>query len=424
MEDLLNDYSPLPQLAVAALLGLMVGIQRGWVKREAEPGFRVAGVRTYTLISLLGAISTWLGGITGYWLLGISYFSLTLVLIAAYISSQRTKLDMSITSLMASLLTFLFGVLAMLEYYTVAAICAVVTTILLDMKTELHGLLKKMRDEELDAGLKLLVMTVVMLPILPNKTYGPWNALNPYEIWWMVVLVSSISFAGYFAIKIGGATRGVLLTGLFAGISSSTALTLHFSRLARRNPDLSRLLAAGILIACGTMFPRLWIILYVVYPELSWKLLPTFAVMAVVTYIPAFWLWSRQISVNVAQPPLKQNPLELSSALFFGLLLLMILVLSHALREAFGDQGVYVLSALSGLTDVDAISLSLARLSRSGDGVGITVATWGVLIATVSNTLVKGGLAWTVGKSPLGMRVTFTMLAVSISGVLAVLLFR
>ena len=422
MNELLNGYAPLPQLAVATLLGLMVGIQRGWVKREAEPGLRVAGVRTYTLIALLGAVSAWLGGITGYWLLGVSYLSLALILIAAYISSQRTKLDMSITSLMASMLTFLFGVMAMLEYYSVAAVCAVVTTILLDMKTELHGLLKKIRDEELDAGLKLLVMTVVMLPILPNKTYGPWNAFNPYEIWWMVVLVSSISFAGYFAIKIGGATRGVLLTGLFAGISSSTALTLHFAKVARGNPQLNRLLAAGILIACGTMFPRLWLILFVVNPELSWNLLPAFTVMGMVTYIPAFWLWYKQRKVSVAQPQLKQNPLELSAALIFGALLLMIILLSHALREAFGDQGVYVLAALSGLTDVDAISLSLARLSSATQNLSVNAATWGILIATMSNTLVKGGLAWSIGKSPLGTRVTFTLLAVIAAGILTVFL--
>ncbi|WP_020406030.1 MgtC/SapB family protein [Hahella ganghwensis] len=424
MPDFLNDYSPLPHLFVASMLGLIVGIQRGWVKRELEPGFRVAGVRTYTLIALLGALSTWLGELIGFWMLGVAYVSLTIVLVSAYISSQRTKLDMSITSLMASQLTFVFGALAMLEYFTVAAICAVVTTFLLDMKAEMHGLLKKIRDEELDAGLKLLVITLVMLPILPNEGYGPWNALNPYEIWWMVVLVSSISFAGYFAIKIGGATRGVLITGLFAGLSSSTALTLHFSRLARRNPELNRLLAAGILIACATMFPRLWFILYVVNSALAWQLLPILAVMGVFTYIPAFIFWSRQTQVQVAQPSLKQNPLELTSALLFGIILLLILLLSHALRDTFGNQGVYILSALSGLTDVDAISLTLARMSKAADGLTVSAASWGILIAAIANSLVKGGLAWSVGKTGLGGRVLGAMIVVALSGILTVTLVK
>ncbi|OZG74253.1 hypothetical protein BTA51_04350 [Hahella sp. CCB-MM4] len=420
MPEFLNSYSPLPHFFIASLLGLMVGVQRGWVKRELDPGYRVAGVRTYTLIALLGAISTWLGQLIGFWMLGVSYLCLTIVLVSAYITSQRTRLDMSITSLMASQLTFVFGALAMLEYFTVAAVCAVVTTFLLDMKAEMHGLLKKIRDEELDAGLKLLVMTLVMLPILPNEGYGPWGAINPYEIWWMVVLVSSISFAGYFAIKIGGATRGVLLTGLFAGLSSSTALTLHFSKLARENPELNRLLAAGILIACGTMFPRLWFILYIVNPPLAWALLSPLAVMGVCTYVPAFVFWSRQNQVSVAQPTLKQNPLELSSALLFGIILLIIVLLSHALREAFGDQGIYILSALSGITDVDAISLSLARMSKAAEGITTSTAAWGILIAAIVNSLVKGGLAWSLGKTGLGGRVLGAMIIVALSGVITV----
>ncbi|WLQ13694.1 MgtC/SapB family protein [Hahella aquimaris] len=423
MNNLIDAQYPLPHLAVALLLGLTIGIQRGWVNRNEEAGHRVAGVRTFALIALLGGLATWLGEQMGEWVLAAGIIALALILIAAYVTSQKQRLDMSITSLIASMLTFFYGALCVMGEFSVAATMTVVTAIMLDLKPELHGFLKKIRDEELDAGLKLLVMTVVMLPVLPNEGFGPWNAINPYEVWWMIVLISAISFVGYFAVKIGGPSKGILITSLFAGLSSSTALTLHLSRVAKDNQEHAPLLASGVLIACGTMFPRLLLVIYIVHPPLAYVLAPPFALMALCVYAAAFYFWRSHSGIKIEQPNLKQNPLEISSALFFGFLLLFIMLLSNALHEWLGASGVYALSAISGLSDVDAISLSLARLAKEPEKVALLVAAWGIFIAVCSNNLVKAGLAWTIGNRPLGIKVAAALAASGIAG-LAILLLN
>lgn len=186
----------------------------------------------------------------------------------AFVIQQRKSEDISITGVVSLVITFVLGSLAVSGEPVLAAAAAVITAVVLDNKRELHQALQRLQEYELDAALRLLLISIVLLPLLPNQAYGPWNALNPYEIWWMVVLIASISFVGYFAIKIGGAKRGILFTSVFAGLSSSTALTLQFSHLSREQSSISPLLASGILLSCGTMFPRLLIVLSVINPQL------------------------------------------------------------------------------------------------------------------------------------------------------------
>src|SRR5690606_29567134 len=237
---------------------------------------------------------------------------------------------------------------------TLATALAVVTALILDSKQEIHALLGKLQANELDAGFKLLLITVVVLPMLPNRAMGPGGVLNPYEIWWLVVLIASISFVGYFAIRMGGTTKGILFTSLFAGLSSSTALTLHFSRQAREAPTLSPQLAAGILIACGTMFPRILIYCGIINPALLGTLIVPVLAMALALYVPAAIIWYRnRHGLQVEQPMLKSNPLDLMPALAFGGLLTLILLAGHWLSEWVGDAGIYLLAASSGVADVD-----------------------------------------------------------------------
>ncbi len=382
MDTLLN-------LGIALALGLMIGTERGWRERRAAEGSRVAGIRTFGLIGLLGGLWALLAQALGETLLGFAFLGLTLVLIIAYWQERQTDHDVGITTLIAALITFSLGALTLRDHATLAAAGAVITTVLLNLKPTLHRWLSNLEAEEFHAALKLLLISVVALPVLPNQGYGPWGVLNPYHIWWMVVLIAGLSFAGYLAMKIVGAERGILLTGLLGGLASSTATTLTFARLARRI-RLGQVLAAGTLVASATMFPRVLVEVAVINPQLLATLAPPLGLMTLTTIAYGLWLWRRhRARPRTAKLPL-HNPLELSSALQFGLLLSVILVLAEALRAWLGDAGIYLLAFVSGIGDVDAITLSMARMSTLD--LPAAVAERAILIATLTNTLMKGVL--------------------------------
>lgn len=409
-------------LGVALAIGLLIGVERGWEERERKEGHRVAGVRTYGLIGLLGGGVALVSEYIGALVMGLAFIGVAGVLTTVYVANlKKGKHDAGITSLIAALLTFIFGALAALGQLAIAAACAVITTLLLSYKPLLHHWVSALEAGELRAGIKLLLISVVLLPILPNKGYGPWQALNPYAIWWMVVLVAVISFVGYFAIKIAGARRGAVFTGLFGGLASSTALTLYFSRMSRRDGGLTSMLAMGILLACGTMFLRMVLVACVLNPDLFILILVPAIVMALLTYLPALYFWEAQAHKKTdAASPLK-NPLELKTAVSFGLLLAVVMFLGKALQSWFGEAGVLALAAASGIADVDAITLSLARMSQND--LARNVATLGIVIAAAINSLVKGGMATIIGGKNIGIRVGLPLLASAAGGIIAVWLW-
>ncbi len=401
-------------LLIALLLGAIIGTQRGWVMRHGVEGSRVAGIRTFSLVGLLGGLVAVLSQLYTPLLLGFALIALVCLAGVAFVVRQRISEDLSITGIVSLLITFVIGSLAASGQAVLAASAAVITALVLDNKRELHDALQKLQEYELDAALRLLLISIVLLPMLPNQTYGPWNALNPYEIWWMVVLIASISFVGYFAIKIGGERRGILFTSVFAGLSSSTALTLQFSQLSKEQPRISPLLASGILLSCGTMFPRLIVVLTVLNPPLVKLLWPIILSMMVAMYFMAWRIW-REVDIENIEPDNKQkNPLALQSAVFFGLVLAMIMLLSHALSDWFGDAGTLILSALSGITDVDAISLALAR--QSSQTLSLSTAALGIVIAASVNTLVKMGMVVVLGDKSLARRFAPAMLLSVLTG--------
>ncbi|MFB2706040.1 MgtC/SapB family protein [Marinobacter shengliensis] len=404
-------------LAIALLLGAIIGLERGWDAREQKPGERIAGIRTFALVGLLGGISAVLALEITTWAFPVMLVSVAAIGLVAYSQRLEHIRNFSITGMVGMLLTFCFGAVAVAVDPVIATASAVVTAIILDNKKEIHGWVQKLQAHELDAALKLLLISVVMLPLLPSAAMGPGGVLNPREIWWMVVLIASISFVGYFAIRVAGARKGILFTSLFAGLSSSTALTLHFSRQASKNPDFNPQFAAGILIACGTMFPRILVYCLIINTALLPSLIWPVAVMTMLLYGPALLIWTRHSrQFQVSQPSLSQNPLDLSSALVFGLLLTAILVLGEFLKNSFGDAGIYALAATSGVADVDAITLSLTRMSN--DGLGMNTAVLGIVIAAAVNNLVKSGMAWTIGNRQTGLLVAGPMVLSLAAGLL------
>ncbi|HSR62840.1 MAG TPA: MgtC/SapB family protein [Gammaproteobacteria bacterium] len=406
-------------LGVALAIGLLIGVERGWEERAAEEGRRIAGVRTYGLIGLLGGSIALVTDQLGALVMSLAFVGLAGVLTTVYVvNMQRGDKDAGITSLIAALLTFSFGALAAMGEVAVAAASAVITTLLLSYKPLLHHWLSVLEADELRAGLKLLLISVVLLPILPDQGYGPWQALNPYVIWWMVVLIAAISFVGYFAIKIGGPRRGAVFTGLFGGLASSTALTLHFSRTAQHNKAMMPILAMGILLACGTMFPRMLFVASLLNPDLFLLLLVPAFVMALLSYSPTIFYWHTHTHKEPeAVSPLK-NPLELKTAVNFGLLLALVMLLGKALQEWFGQTGVLALAAASGVADVDAITLSLARMSQQD--LTVQVATTGVIIAAAVNSVIKGAMATVIGGRDIGIRVGLPLLATAFGGLVSV----
>ena len=405
------------RLGVALAIGLLIGIERGWKERAAEEGGRIAGVRTFGLIGLLGGVSGLLATRFGPLPMGVVFLGLAGALTTAYVVNPRRIQDLSITSLVAELLTFVLGAVAAIGEVAIAAAVGVVATLLLSYKPLLHRWVSALEADELRAGIQLLLISVVLLPILPDRGYGPWQALNPYAIWWMVVLIAAISFVGYFAIKIGGARRGTLFTGLFGGLASSTALTLDLARLAHREPSMSPLLATGILLACGTMFPRMLLVATVLNPDLFRLLIVPAAVMALLVYGPALVLWHSQRDNETAMTSPMENPLEVRAALSFGLLLAAVLVFGKALQSWFGETGVLALAAASGVADVDAITLSLARMTH--DDLALPIAAMGVVIAASVNSLVKGAMATAIGGRGIGVRVGLPLLASVFGGLLS-----
>jgi len=335
----------------------------------------------------------------------LGLIGLALASAAAYVVTTRASHDYGITSETAAMATYLFAALAGVGQIALASAAAIVMAILLGYKQRLHGLLERLRREELTAGLKLLLISVVLLPILPNRGFGPWEALNPYVIWLMVVLIAGISFFGYIAIRVFGPGRGIVFGGLFGGMASSTATTLAFARIGAREPALAPVLAAGILLACGAMIARMMLLATLIHAplfELLWlpALLLLAATLAPVGPYLAGGLSREQEDGEAGLP---RNPMELKSALFFGALLAAVMLLGKMLTEWAGDAGLWALAAASGLADVDAITLSLARMSAQD--VTVRVAAVGIVIAAGANSLVKGGMALFVGHRGVGLRV-------------------
>lgn len=381
----------LTELGIALAIGLLVGIERGWTERTAEEGSRIAGIRTFGLLGMLGGLWALLAEDMGDILLGISFLALTGILVAGYWRERQVDKDLGITTLVAALITFALGALAIRGQIHIAITGAVITVTLLSLKPVLHGWLRRMAPEEFYSGVKLLLISVVLLPVLPNQGYGPWQAINPYQVWWMVVLIAGLSFAGYLAMKLVGAKRGVLLTGLFGGVVSSTATTLTFSRLARQM-DMGRLLSVGVLVASATMFPRILIEVSIINPALLGQLAAPLGLVTLAAAGYSLWLWRTTGKSGDTTTLRLENPLQLKSALQFGLLLAAIMVLAEAFRTWLGEAGIYLLAAVSGLADVDAITLSLASMARAD--LAADVASRAILLAALVNTLVKGLLVF------------------------------
>ncbi|SIQ97545.1 Uncharacterized membrane protein, DUF4010 family [Aeromonas sp. RU39B] len=408
------NSEPLYGALVSLAIGLIIGLERGWQIRLLGDNQRIAGMRTYGLIGLLGGACGLLLPSLGP---SIALLGLLAILGGTVLSiwlAQRWQGEFGLTSSVAMVLTYLLGLMAVLLGPTEAVACAVLAALLMGLKGEIQKGMLFLSEAEFHATLRFLLITLVLLPVLPNHEMGPLNAFNPFKIWLMVVVIAGISFCGHFAIRLIGTRNGLVLTSILAGFASSTALTLQFARLNRELAGLERLLATGILLACATMWLRVGALALVIAPPLARILMWPLLVLAAVIYGFAFWFWYRRETAPEPVQPQTRNPLDMVTAIKFGLLLALIGFLATQLQQTVGNSGVYLLAAASGIADVDAITLSLSHLANQD--LALTVASQAILLAGVVNSLVKGMLALVIGGRGLGWRV---LLPLSLSALLA-----
>lgn len=415
----------LPRLGVALALGLLIGLERGWERRDTPEGARVAGIRTFGIIGLLGGTAATLAEIFGAVVMAAALVSLGLLMAVSYWRQTAHHGHMGVTTLVAALLAFLLGAMAGQGLLLPAAVASIVVALLLSVKAELHGLLARIDKRELFATLRLLLISVVLLPILPNRGFGPLQALNPYQLWLMVVLIAGVSYVGYVSVMLIGDRRGILAAALLGGMASSTAVAINLGRLAREHPEGRDLFAAGIIGASTVMFPRVLAIAAVFAPLVASSLLLPLAAATVVGAAFSAWHVRRAGAMEtekLGQRFVPKNPLDLRTAIQFGLILAVIMVLARVAQDRYGDIGLFVLAALSGITDVDAIVLSFSTMATAGTAT-VAVAAAGVLVAVLVNTLVKPVMVAVTGGVGLALR-TGGALSVALLAAAAVLVLN
>jgi uncharacterized membrane protein (DUF4010 family) len=388
------------RFGIALLIGVLVGLEREYARlREEVKAF--AGVRTFPLISLLGCSAALITDLTAAWAFAVMALLVGLLIAIAYAFDAREG-RVGLTSEVAAMVVFVCGALSYWNYMDLAAALAVVTFGFLTLKPQLHRLAERISSEDLYATLKFAIISLIVLPVLPNQTYGPppFDAFNPYKTWLMVVFISGISFLGYVLIKVIGGSRGIGLTGLLGGLVSSTAVTLSFSERSQDHPELARPFALAITLAWTVMFGRVIVEVAVLNRALLSALwVPMAAAMAVGLAFCAFYYLAQR--TDKASDVKLSNPFELGPAIKFGILYAVILVAAKAAQFYFAEAGLYAAAAVAGLADVDAITLSMAELAGVQGGIATSTAAHAVVLAVISNTIVKGGIALSVGSKTL-----------------------
>ena len=410
------------RLAVALAIGLLIGLERGWQFREEAEGERTAGLRTYALTGLLGGVSAALSAASHPVVLALALAGFTAAFTLFAWLEASSEHVFSVTGVVAAMLTFVLGAYAVLGNSLVAVAGAVAMALLLALKGPLHGWIRQLSWLELRAVLVLLAMSFLLLPVLPNRPIDPWDAINPAEIWLLAVLIAGVSFVGYVAVKALGDQAGVAVAAIAGGVTSSTATTLSFARLARDQPQSSLVLAAGILLAGMVMIVRVLVIAVALAPTLIGDLLASTAAGALVLLGASACLTlarNQAAGGQVASLQLK-NPFDVASALKLALLIALIMLLAKLLSTASGAQGVYLLAAFSGIADVDAITLSMARFA--GTRVSERDAAIAILIAVSVNTVTKAVMAAAIAGRRLGLAVGLSSAAAILAIGLAQLL--
>jgi uncharacterized membrane protein (DUF4010 family) len=408
----MDVHELISRFGVALGIGLLIGLERGWRRREAEAGSRAAGIRTFAITGLLGgilgAIAVSLGGTgnaAGGIVLSLGFAAYAAVITAFSRDENRASGSHSATTAIAGMVTFALGAYALLGDIRIAAAGAVAAAALLAFREPLHGWVETITWPELRSGLALLTMTFIALPIVPNESIGPFGGVNPRNVWLIAIILASVSFIGYAAVKYFGARRGLLFAAAAGGLVSSTAVTFANARRAAAEEGAPFALAAGVAVATAISFLRVLAIAAALKPSLLWLIAPSLLVAAVFAagyaVILLFWHAAGSRAEHTAQ---FRNPFEFWSVIGFAIFLAAIIVLGRAAGEAFGATGVVLGAVVVGLADVDSVTVSIANLTPQP--LGIQHAAFGLLAAVASNTVSKAAIGAGLGRGRFAAEIT------------------
>jgi len=406
------------RLLVAALGGAAVGLERQRSGHADGPAARFAGLRTFTLLGALAGLTGWLwvegaGGLAAVLLAGAVGMTVT-----AYIAASRADVDG--TTEVAALVVLAAGVLAGMGYVRVASGLYALIVLLLVEKTRLHDLVRRVDDVELRAGVRFAVMALVVLPLLPEGPFGPLGGIRPRALWLLVLFFSGLSFAGDLLRGLVGSGRGYLVAGALGGVASSTNVTFTFARLSRRQPDAARELAFGAIGANAMLYPRVLLATAVLNAPLVAVLAPLLAAPAL-TAIVMTALGSRRRPAADGEVPLAvRRPLQLSAALQMAALFQIVIFIVNAARQFWGAAGVLTTAAVLGLTDVDALTLSMAR--EVAGPASLETAAAAIAVGVVANTVLKMTVAMTLGGRPFRLIVGLTLATMVVLGAASIVL--
>jgi uncharacterized membrane protein (DUF4010 family) len=410
------------QAALRFLVSLGVGLLLG-LERERRPAPK-AGLRTFALVALFGTAAGLLAeALDSPWVIAVGLAAVGAMIVVAYAGVKRPEDDPGTTTVIALMFCYSLGVMIWLGYDTLAVALGIAATILLYFRTELHGFTARLSPQDLASMLQFAVLTFIILPFLPDRGFGPYQALNPYHVWLMVVLVSGLSLVGYLSLRLLGQRRGVLLTGFLGGLVSSTATTLVYSRQARRDASYVQLSGSVIVLASIVVLVRIAFITGVVALETLPRLAPIL-LFGVAFGVAVTWMTlGRRSGTTDAFVPEFSNPSKLAAALGFGALYAVVLVLSAWLSDRMGSVGLYGFALVSGLGDVDAILLSVLKLS-SAEKITGTQAVTAIVLATAVNLAFKLALVLWLGGLQLAKRCAPALLATGAGLALGLMLFR
>lgn len=412
------NFADIYPFLTAILIGALIGTERQ--RRLAEDKVRgVAGLRTFTLIALLGSLSATLADYYGPAFALAAFASFTILVGIGYASSVSALGRMDFTAAVAGVVTFTLGMLTSFEESILLAVAlAILTTWILATRRITHHYVEALSDTDLLDSLKMGIIALVIYPLLPNTPLDPWDVLNPRDIWLMVVLVSLIGYIGYVLIRILGAERGLTLTGVLGGLVSSTAVTMAMASEVKINRDIIYSAVFATVIASCTMFPRVLFVILVVNRDLFILLLPKLLSMAIVGIVLAYLLMRK--SAPLGKEVAVKDPFRIVPALKFGAFFAFVLLTSKLASTYFGDAGAYAAAIISGLADVDAISLSMATLAKST--LSPEIAATAITLATITNTLVKLSIAYILGNREFGNRIATIFVPMILIGLLVTVL--
>ena len=384
----------LQALLVSGSLGALIGLERQWDEQFRHHSHVLAGLRTFTLWALMGALCAWFSQTVHALFFVVGFFAMVLWISIFILKRNRRERDTGFTTGVAAVMTFLIGGLVFWQMERVALVLTVSMMILLALKPALHRFTKGVTLEDVRSALKFAAVSGVILPLVPDESLGPYGAFNPHTIWLMVSLVSGVGFLGYLAVRMMGQSVGISVTGLLGGLVSSTATTLTMSRQSRERPAESRDCSLAILLACTVMNLRVGLLVVIVNPQALSSLWPSLLVSSLPGTIWCAWRLMHGGSgcANGTPCEMPENPLRLRVAFQFGLLYAAIIFLVKVTIAKIGTEGVLVLSGLSGLVDIAAITLSLSQMFGTGSLDAMTVSQ-GILLAVLDNTLFKAGIA-------------------------------